>query len=445
MGDLKFGLKLALLSFFLIASLITSDNPKLQFLVYLPSIPMSSAVILFTPFFKRFSGFFVETPNVFASYNSFARPDGLYIYTFLEFLLLVALVYHVIARKFSKYRALLIFLVVFVVFNFLTVFVALNATRAFFQSLHLALSLSMFYFSLQLWGDEKYEEFVVSALIVIILLTVADVINLDSIKMLLSGKWLVRSAGRFNTANPPAHLAGMGIIFSLYLGFKKRIPVNLLFFGIAGILLLVIFCTGSRNGLISTVAASSVFLFFILKTQRKYNLVLVSLAVVLFALVSYNLGRVVFQLRLNPELLLFDTSVLSRFLLWRNSFRYFLAHPFSPVGTGNFFYFEGSLGLPFAHNFLINLLVESGVIPFLMAIWVYLLGIKKIFTKVVAFIKSSDINKEELVSVAFILYMMLIFSADQFLFDGSLWRFMLIFLSFSVSKLWGSSNKDVSS
>jgi uncharacterized membrane protein len=91
------------------------------------------------------------------------------------------------------------------------------------------------------------------------------------------------------------------------------------------------------------------------------------------------------------------------------------------------------------------LLVESGVIPFLMAIWVYLLGIKKIFTKVVAFIKSSDINKEELVSVAFILYMMLIFSADQFLFDGSLWRFMLIFLSFSVSKLWGSSNKDVSS
>jgi hypothetical protein len=303
----------------------------------------------------------------------------------------------------------------------------------------------MFYFSLQLWDDQKYENLVIFVLIILILLTVVDVISLKAIKMLLAGKWIIREVGRFNTPNPPAHLAGMGVIFSLYLAFKRRFPSNILYFGFAGILLVVILCTGSRNGLISTIIASFLFLFFATKSREKYNWILVTITGFVFLVVFYKLGRLVFQLRLNPQLLLYDTSILSRFLLWRNSFRYFIAHPFSPVGTGNFFYFYGSLGLPFAHNFLINLLIESGLVPFLMALWAYFLGIKKIVGKIVEFFKLSEVRKEELVAVSFILYMMLLFSADQFLYDGSLWRFMLVFLSFSISKLWREKGEEIAS
>jgi len=442
-GDLKLGLKLTLLLFLVLATLIGADRPKWVFLLYLPSIPLSSAIILFTPFFKRFSGFFIEVPNVFASYNSIARPDGIYTYTILEVIMLVILAYQIATKQPLKFKWILIFVLFFVTTSFLSIFSALNVTRAFFQNIHLFLSLMMFFFSLQIWEDPKYEDLAISILIALIILTVIDVISLRAIKMLLAGKWFVREVGRFNTPNPPAHLAGMGIIFSLYFAFRKRFPSNILYFGFAGILLLVIFCTGSRNGLISTVFASFLFLFFALKNREKYNKILVAITGTAFVIIFYNLGRLIFQLRLNPRLLFYDTSILSRFLLWKNSLQYFLDHPFSPVGTGNFFYFEGSLGLPFAHNFLINLLIESGLIPFLMAIGAYILGIKKIIEKIFQFLKSSEVRKEELVSVSFILYIMLIFSADQFLYDGSLWRFMLIFLSFSISKLWGRSNEGI--
>jgi len=442
-GDLKFGLKLALLAFFIFATLNAADRPKWVFLLYLPSIPLSSALILFTPFFKRFSGFFVEVPNVYAIYNSLARPDGIYIYTILEAILLFFLTYQIATKQSLRYKSVLLFILFFVISSFFSIFSTLNVTRTFFQNIHLLFSLVMFYFSLQLWDDQKYENLVIFVLLILILLTVVDVISLKAIKMLLAGKWIIREVGRFNTPNPPAHLAGMGVIFSLYLAFKRRFPSNILYFGFAGILLVVILCTGSRNGLISTIIASFLFLFFATKSREKYNWILVTITGFVFLVVFYKLGRLVFQLRLNPQLLLYDTSILSRFLLWKNSLRYFIAHPFSPVGTGNFFYFYGSLGLPFAHNFLINLLIESGLVPFLMALWAYFLGIKKIVGKIVEFFKLSEVRKEELVAVAFILYMMMLFSADQFLYDGSLWRFMLVFLSFSISKLWREKGEEI--
>ncbi|MDI6851166.1 MAG: O-antigen ligase family protein [bacterium] len=443
LGDVKLGVKLSLLCFFVIAGLISSDYPKWQLLLYLLTIPFSSAVVLFTPFYRNFSGFFVETANFYAPYNSLARPDGLYIYSFMEFLILINIIYYVASRKPVKFRGALFFLILFVISNFFTILTAINPMRTFFQSLHLGLSLAVFFFSLQFWDDAKYEDITIILLVLLILFTVIDVIDFRALRMLMSGKWLARSAGRFNSPNPPAFLAGMGIIFSLYLGFKKRVPFNFFFLGIACILILVIFCTGSRNGLISSLVASFVFLIFVFKSDEKHKWILFTILGTVFLFIFYRLGRILFQFRLNPKLLLYDTSILSRILLWRNSLRYFISNPFSPVGTGNFFYFEGSLGLPFAHNFLINLLIESGVVAFLVVFLAYIVGIKKILEKFFEFLKSSEVKKEEIVSVAFILYVIMLFSADQFLYDGSLWRFMLIFLSFSISKLWRDKREEL--
>ncbi|MGB9824102.1 MAG: O-antigen ligase family protein [Candidatus Hydrothermia bacterium] len=438
LGDLKLGLKLGLLLFFLNAGILFLNNPKILFLFYVLTIPMASGLVVLSPFYTRFSGLYLEVPNVFAIYNALARPEGIYIYNLMEILLLLSLFLYAFKRDYKlKFHNLLIFSLFFCFASSLSIITALNPVRAVFQNIHLFLSLIMFIFALQVWnGDERYEKLVLFVMVFLILVTVIDVVNLKALKMLMRGTLLVRATGRFNTPNPPAFLAGMGVLFAFYLGLKSKFPLNFLSYTLIFVFMLVILCTGSRNGLISTFVSLFFFLFLLNFSHKKSKNYFIPFFLVIIVIVLYRLGRGLIQLRLNPKLLAYDTSVFSRLLMWRNSISYILRHPFEPVGTGCFFYFNGSLGMPFAHNFLINTLIESGIVPFIMLLAAYITALMKIVRKVFQVTRGANINLEEIVGLTFILYIISVFTFDQFLYDGSLWRFMVVFLSFSISKLW---------
>jgi O-antigen ligase len=438
LGDLKLGLKLSLLFFFLNAGIFFLDDAKILLLTYVFTIPLTSGLVVLSPFFTKFSGLYIEIPNIFAIYNALARPEGIYIYNLMEIVLLLSLSLYALKKDNTlKFNKLLIFSLFFCIVSSLSIITALNPVRAILQNIHLFLSLIMFIFALQVWnGDERYEKLILFVMVFLILVTVIDVVNLKALRMPMRGTLLVRATGRFNTPNPPAFLAGMGVLFAFYLGIKSKLPLNFLSYTLIFVFMLVILCTGSRNGLISTVISLFFFLFLLNFGHKRSKNYFIPFFLVIIIFVLYKLGRGLIQLRLNPKLLTYDTSVFSRFLMWRNSISYILHHPFEPVGTGCFFYFNGSLGMPFAHNFLINTLIESGIVPFFMLLGAYVIALSKIVKKVLQVTRGANINLEEIVSLTFILYMISVFTFDQFLYDGSLWRFMLVFLSFSISKLW---------
>lgn len=442
-GDLKLGFKLYLMVFFTLVSLIFFDEPRWMLILYVFTIPLSSAIFLFSSFYKTFSGFFIEMNNVFSMYNSLARPDGIYIYTIMELLIVFSMgFYFSTSIREIRFKRLFIFLFCFSVLSLFSVFTSINPARTLFQGFHLGLSLIVFWYSLQLWGNKKYDQLILLLVLFMILVVTVDVISFQAIKMLLRGSWVLRSVGRFNTPNPPAHLAGMGVIFSLYLFFKSKFPRNLFYSFLAIVYLLVIFCAGSRNALISVTISVTVFLFLNYGLKDKRQILLSVLLGIVLAYVGYKFGRTLVQLRLNPRLLYYDTSILTRFLMWENSIDYVIKNPFKPIGIGNFFYFYKSLALPFAHNLLINTWIESGLFPFLMLLGLYIAGLLKIAKVSIAALKGQIRDKDKLVSVAFMLYIILLFTADQFLYDGSLWRFMLILMSFAVYNLWGKKDEE---
>lgn len=437
-GGLKYGLKLALVVWFLFLGFFLVGSPKLLTILYLLSIPIASAFVLFAPFYKEFGGFYVETRNIAVPFSTLARPDGVYPYNIIEFFIIFALIDVMIDKKESlKFKPVLVFTALYILFTAISIFTAINPLKAFFQTSQLALSLASFFLLLQLFGEnENYDKWLIMITLLLAIGVTISVINKDAIMTLLHGSWISRAAGRFTNPNPPALLAGMAGIFSFYLFLKNKFPLNLIFLAAFILFFLVIMCAGSRNALISILVSLFTFAVLYFRSNRKKGFLLLLLVIILMAFFMFTLGRVILMIRLNPETLKYDTSILSRLILWRNSINYFIKSPFKPFGPGNFFYFSGSLSMPFAHNFLINTLVESGLIPALMLLVAMVAGVLRVIKVIILTFKNEHPTLEQLVSAVLLVYLFLILSIDQFLYDGSLWRFMLVFLAFAITHLW---------
>ncbi len=440
---LKGSIKLTVIMFFLIVTFLLADSKRFLQVLYILSIPYVSALVLFSPYYRDFIGIYVETRNIAVSASALVRPDGIYVYNIIELVILLNLLGLILNREEIRYKNILIFCIVYTFFTFTSVFTSINPLKATIQTAQLFLSFAPFSLLLQLLGeDEQFDQVLLVLTLAVALGVVATVINKDALINLVHGNFVQRQAGRFTNPNPPALLAGMGCIYSLYCFFKSKFPKNFVFLIFIVLNLLAVLCTGSRNALVSVVIAFTFFMLFNMRSGKRRSIIFGIIVFVVFVTLILLIGRLIFLVRLNPDIIKLDTSIASRLIIWRNSIEYILQNPLTPIGPGNFFYFRGSLSLPFAHNLLLNTFIESGIIPGFMLLFAMILAAARLLKVFQMWVKKVNISLEQITGASFLIYIFLIFSVDQFLYDGSLWRFTLLFLGYAVHFIWGWKNKE---
>jgi len=171
-------------------------------------------------------------------------------------------------------------------------------------------------------------------------------------------------AGRYTfiLAGPNSMAGVIATLFPIILLFikVKPYPYRILWTIIGFLAVFVLYITASRNGYVASALTIIAAVYFI--TTGKYRVVGVSgvLAVMLF------LSIVIFPGIISRVTTIFsyelDISALSRFILWQQALTSFKDNIITGVGVGSFFYLPMSLNMSIAHNQLLNMLAETGLI-----------------------------------------------------------------------------------
>ena len=171
-------------------------------------------------------------------------------------------------------------------------------------------------------------------------------------------------AGRYTfiLAGPNSMAGVIAMLFPIILLFVRVKPYpHRILWGVIGFLaVFVLYITASRNGYVASALTILASVYFI--TTGKYRVVgvLGVLAVMLF------LSIVIFPGIISRVTTIFryelDISALSRFILWQQALTSFKDNIMTGVGVGSFFYLPMSLNMSIAHNQLLNMLAETGII-----------------------------------------------------------------------------------
>jgi len=179
---------------------------------------------------------------------------------------------------------------------------------------------------------------------------------MEKYKSVFAGRYAFILAGPNSMAGVIATLFPVILLYIVI----KRFPYKMLWITVALIATFVLYITASRNGYIASALASIAAVSLI--TSRKYRIpaVLSILAIVLF-----------FSIVIFPSIMMrvttifkfaLDVSALSRFILWQQALSAVSDNFITGVGVGTFFYLPMSLNMSIAHNQLLNMLAETGVI-----------------------------------------------------------------------------------
>jgi len=431
----------AIFSFILI-SILLLGNIKLFLIVYPFLIAKVLNIVVFSPYFNpQFIGIWVETIQNYVVPNAlFAHFPEINLYNLYEFGAFIVFLDILASRKKLKYNKIFIFLMWYLIFASFSLFTAVNFLNTVITLLQLALSFLPFLLILQVLGeDETYDDLFLTLVLLVVFIISIPAITKESIVNLLRGTFLIkRESGILRDPNLTGMVSGMGVLFSLYLYFKKGdFKAKFLYAFITVFLLIAIACTGSRNALIATGFSVPLFLILYLRSgaQKKEKFIFSAILIFGVLLVSAYLARIIIKYRLNPNFLKFDLSAWQRLQMWRMSIEYFLHNPFKPLGMGNFFFFEGSFYFHHhPHNIFVENLIECGIIPFLMILFVAFNGLKVVFKNFGLALKGR-VSLEEVVGSSFIIYALTVLSFDFMLYKRNAWRFFLIFLAFAISKL----------
>jgi O-antigen ligase len=170
-------------------------------------------------------------------------------------------------------------------------------------------------------------------------------------------------AGRYTfiLAGPNSMAGVIATLFPIILLFVrvKPYPYRILWGTIGFLAVFVLYVTASRNGYVASALTIIAAVYFI--TTGKYRVVgvLGVLAVMLF------LSIVIFPGIISRVTTIFryelDISALSRFILWQQALMSFKESIITGVGVGSFFYLPMSLNMSIAHNQLLNMLAETGI------------------------------------------------------------------------------------
>jgi O-antigen ligase len=183
-------------------------------------------------------------------------------------------------------------------------------------------------------------------------------------KVELMAKYKSIFAGRYTfvLAGPNSMsgvLATLIPIFLLYIK-TKRFPYRIFWIIMGFLSIFVLYFTASRNGYLAS--AVSIIATVALIVRKKYRIpaVLSTCVIILFlSLVVFPGIMIRITTILNFEL---DRSSLSRLILWQQAWVAMKKNCLTGVGIGNFFYLPMSLNLSIAHNQLLNMLAETGII-----------------------------------------------------------------------------------
>jgi len=170
-------------------------------------------------------------------------------------------------------------------------------------------------------------------------------------------------AGRYSfiLAGPNSMAGVIATLFPIILLFVrvKPYPYRMLWGVIGFLAVFVLYITASRNGYVASALTILAAVYFI--TTGKYRVVgvLGGLAVMLF------LSLVIFPGIISRVTTIFryelDISALSRFILWQQAITSFKDNIITGIGVGSFFYLPVSLNMSIAHNQLLNMLAETGI------------------------------------------------------------------------------------
>lgn len=163
--------------------------------------------------------------------------------------------------------------------------------------------------------------------------------------------------GILSQANNYANYACLGIISMIYLYAKDRVVPALL----ATYLILtsiVLSYSHSRSIILYLVIVTLISLCY--KLPKNIGLILKFITAVIIVISVAAVARII------EELNLLGTEHYSadniRIAMATHAIKEFMANPLMGIGFGNYFYFQGDLFSVYAHNILLQLLSETGII-----------------------------------------------------------------------------------
>ena len=154
-------------------------------------------------------------------------------------------------------------------------------------------------------------------------------------------------------------LATLIPIFLVYIKIK-HFPYRIFWIIMGFLSIFVLYITASRNGYVASAVTIIATVTLIVSKKYRIPAVLAIFTIMLFLSVVVFPGimmrvTTIFRYEL-------DVSALSRFILWQQALAAMKDNLIIGVGVGNFFYLPMSLNLSIAHNQLLNMLAETGII-----------------------------------------------------------------------------------
>ena len=242
--------------------------------------------------------------------------------------------------------------------------------------------------------EEKIRDIVMTGLAVIVGFWLADTLiqRVYGVDLFARTPVMGRVSGPFKGLHMPIHLTLLLPMVLAHLRSRFKSYIFWLFFVLS---LLVLFWAGSRASWIALLWGAFLYGVYVLKYSPKkpyafLAVLVVSIGIVFTAAYHYDSS---FKERMNRSLLAFDGSYKSvnvassnRLPIWEAGARVFLDSPITGIGARGFRFvyqdfankqnpFKNTL-MPHPHLFVLEILVETGMIGFFAMIWALALIVK---------------------------------------------------------------------
>lgn len=229
--------------------------------------------------------------------------------------------------------------------------------------------------------------------------------GMDNIReMMLMGE---RIGGEINQENAFGLICGLSFVISAsYAAFEKKI----IFFAISILLAFSILLTGSRTSILTIFLVIAMILFFN-SNSKKTMRIIASIAV--FAVIFHFLSQSEYFSFIFKRFELFsnffsnesgmemvDGSTETRFQMMSVGIKWFLENPIIGYGTQqyDYLYLQNFGQLRYAHNFHVQMLVDHGILGYLLVIQLIFAPVKLAFSNY----KKNTVSKIILMFIAFL-------------------------------------------